>query len=108
MLCWCRWCFQRGYRCHGRYPEGELTAVLARRRIFISEIEKLDCKPFYMGVYHVTQEEYTKVIGKNPSSFASLGSARQKVKGLLAYFDYNGDGRVDLGDLVQLLRRLGR
>ncbi|MDD4891212.1 MAG: formylglycine-generating enzyme family protein [Phycisphaerae bacterium] len=26
-------------------------------------------KPFYMGVYEVTQEQYEKVIGKNPSQF---------------------------------------
>ena len=26
-------------------------------------------KPFYMGVYEVTQEQYEQVIGKNPSSF---------------------------------------
>jgi formylglycine-generating enzyme required for sulfatase activity len=39
-------------------------------------------KPFLMGVYHVTQEEYAKVVGKNPSWMSSTGSARQKVKGL--------------------------
>ncbi len=39
-------------------------------------------KPFYMGIYHVTQEEYAKVVGKNPSWMSSTGSARQKVKGM--------------------------
>ena len=28
--------------------------------------------------------------------------------GYPAYFDYYGDGRVDFGDLLQLLRRLGQ
>ena len=26
-------------------------------------------KPFYMGIYHVTQEQYEAVMGKNPSNF---------------------------------------
>jgi len=26
-------------------------------------------KPFYMGIYHVTQEQYEQVMGKNPSKF---------------------------------------
>ena len=43
-----------------------------------SEKERLDdetqhtvviSKPFYMGVYHVTQEQYEQVMGKNPSLF---------------------------------------
>jgi formylglycine-generating enzyme required for sulfatase activity len=37
-------------------------------------------RPFHMGVYHVTQEEYTKVVGKNPSWFTRSGSARMKVR----------------------------
>jgi formylglycine-generating enzyme required for sulfatase activity len=39
-------------------------------------------RPFYMGVHLVTQEEYAKVMGRDPSWFSSSGSARQKVKGL--------------------------
>src|SRR5436190_13477298 len=30
-------------------------------------------RPFYMGIYEVTQEEYEKVMGKNPSHFAASG-----------------------------------
>jgi formylglycine-generating enzyme required for sulfatase activity len=29
-------------------------------------------KPFYMGVYEVTQEQYEQIIGKNPSSFKGV------------------------------------
>jgi formylglycine-generating enzyme required for sulfatase activity len=38
-------------------------------------------KPYYLGVFHVTQDEYAKIMGKNPSWMSSSGSARQKVKG---------------------------
>jgi formylglycine-generating enzyme required for sulfatase activity len=37
-------------------------------------------KPFYVGAYHVTQDEYLKVIGKNPSWFSPRGSSRGKLK----------------------------
>jgi hypothetical protein len=40
--------------------------------------------------------------------FASTLGKREGDGGYLAYFDYNGDGRVDVGDFVQLLRRFGR
>ena len=38
-------------------------------------------KPFYMGVYEVTQEEYERVMGSNPSDFASSGSSKERVAG---------------------------
>lgn len=37
---------------------------------------------FYMGVFPVTQAEYQKVMGTNPSCFSSNGTYRDKVKGL--------------------------
>src|SRR5262249_38059964 len=40
-------------------------------------------KPFYLGVYEVTQEEYEKVSGKNPSWFSANGRERNKVAKLV-------------------------
>jgi formylglycine-generating enzyme required for sulfatase activity len=39
-------------------------------------------RPYYMGVYLVTQGEYTQVMGRNPSWFSRAGPARQKVTDL--------------------------
>jgi formylglycine-generating enzyme required for sulfatase activity len=37
-------------------------------------------KPFYLAKYPVTQEQYEKLIGKNPSYFAKSGGGKDKVK----------------------------
>jgi formylglycine-generating enzyme required for sulfatase activity len=39
-------------------------------------------KGIYMGVYAVTQEEYEKVMGKNPSFFSAAGRGKDRVAGL--------------------------
>jgi len=36
-------------------------------------------KPFYLGVYEVTQAEYRRVVGRNPSYFAATGRGKNKV-----------------------------
>jgi uncharacterized protein (TIGR02996 family) len=37
-------------------------------------------QPFYLGSYQVTQEEYQKVMGSNPSRFSAGGGGKRKVK----------------------------
>jgi formylglycine-generating enzyme required for sulfatase activity len=39
-------------------------------------------KPFYFGVYQVTQEEYERVMGTNPSAFSRGGHNSDRVSGL--------------------------
>ena len=38
-------------------------------------------KPFYLGMYVVTQEEYQRVMGTNPSEFSATGKGKDKVAG---------------------------
>ena len=38
-------------------------------------------RPFYLGVYLVTQQEYQQVMGKNPSEFSATGKNKDKVAG---------------------------
>ncbi len=39
-------------------------------------------KPFYMGMYEVTQSQYERVMGTNPSYFSANGDGKGKVAGL--------------------------
>ncbi len=38
-------------------------------------------KPFYLGMYEVTQEEYQRVVGNNPSAFSARGQQKGQVAG---------------------------
>ena len=39
-------------------------------------------RPFYIGTYAVTQEEYQRVMGVNPSHFSSSGGGKDSVRGM--------------------------
>jgi formylglycine-generating enzyme required for sulfatase activity len=39
-------------------------------------------RPFYLGAYEVTQKQYKKVLGTNPSSHSAGGAGRGKVRGI--------------------------
>src|SRR6516165_8793728 len=39
-------------------------------------------RPFYLGVYTVTQKQYKELMGENPSFFSATGKGKDKVKGL--------------------------
>jgi formylglycine-generating enzyme required for sulfatase activity len=39
-------------------------------------------RPFYLGVFEVTQEQYERVMGQNPSWFSSTGGGKDKVQGM--------------------------
>ena len=38
-------------------------------------------RPFYLGMYLVTQDEYQRVMGSNPSEFSATGKGKDKVGG---------------------------
>ena len=38
-------------------------------------------QPFYLGVYDVTQGEYQRITGTNPSEFSATGKHKDKVAG---------------------------
>ena len=63
-------------------------------------------KPFYLGVYEVTQGEYQQVMKTNPSSFTETGKRNAEVRGLeTARFPVEG---VTWFDALEFCNRLGK
>jgi formylglycine-generating enzyme required for sulfatase activity/outer membrane protein assembly factor BamB len=61
-------------------------------------------RPFYIGTCEVTQAQYEKVMGSNPSFFSATGPGKDKVAGLdTAHFPVE---QVRWPDAVELCRRL--
>jgi len=62
------------------YPDGDRY-----RRFFDAEMPQHKVritKPFYVGVYEVTQAEYERVMKENPSWFSNGGDGKDEVSGL--------------------------
>lgn len=59
-------------------PETESGSRIDERPVHQVEITR----PFWLGVYEVTQAEYLKVTGANPSFFSPNGDGRAKVQSL--------------------------
>ena len=61
-------------------------------------------RPFYFGMHQVTQEEYERVMGTNPSYFSAGGGGRDRVSGMdTRRFPVE---RVSWNDAVEFCRRL--
>ena len=57
-----------------RWYNGHVLNEGPRQRVRITD-------PFYLGVYDVTQEEYERVMGENPSAFSFHGKCKADVAG---------------------------
>jgi uncharacterized protein (TIGR02996 family) len=88
----------------GRFLMGSPTAEAGR---FVDEGPQHEVeitRPFYLGVYPVTQVEYQRVMGTNPSSFSSTGRGKEEVAGLdTSRFPVES---VSWDDAVEFCRRL--
>ena len=95
-----------------------MKLVLVKPGIFLmgsppSEAERRDdedqheveiTRPFYVGVYEVTQEQYERVMGNNPSFFSPTGGGKARVKGMdTRQFPVES---VSWEDAVEFCRRL--
>jgi formylglycine-generating enzyme required for sulfatase activity len=64
-------------------------------------------RPFYIGVYEVTQEQYEHVIGQNPSGFSLTGGHKDKVKGMdTRQFPVESVSREDTKEFCRRLSEL--
>jgi formylglycine-generating enzyme required for sulfatase activity len=70
-----------------------------------SQHEVTITRPFYLGVYEVTQGQYERVMGKNPSFFAPTGGGKQRL-GKKATDDHPVEN-VSWNDAVAFCKKLG-
>ena len=64
----------------GKFSMGSPEDEAIRAKNEGPEHEVWITRPFYVGVYEVTQGEYEKVMGSNPSHFAATGGGKNMVK----------------------------
>jgi uncharacterized protein (TIGR02996 family) len=64
-------------------------------------------RPFFMGVYPASQEEYERVVGRNPSSFSQLGGCKTQVKKLeTSHFPVESVSHYEVLEFALLLSKL--
>jgi formylglycine-generating enzyme required for sulfatase activity len=67
-------------------PAGEFQMGAANEEVNADSTEKPQhrvriTKPFYLSKYEVTQQEFERVMGRNPSWFSARGHSKEKVPG---------------------------
>jgi formylglycine-generating enzyme required for sulfatase activity len=64
-------------------------------------------QPFYMGIFEVTQAQYEKVMGKNPSFFSATGAGKKDVKDVANMDTRNFPvEQVSWNDAIEFCKRL--
>src|SRR6266542_186738 len=66
----------------GRFLMGSPPTEAERAADEDPQHEVILSRPFYLGVFQVTQHEYEQVTGQLPSHFSALGDAQEKVRDL--------------------------
>jgi formylglycine-generating enzyme required for sulfatase activity len=66
----------------GRFLQGSPAEEEQRSEDEGPQHEVVITRPFYLGVYPVTQEEYRRVMGRNPSHFCAEDGGKETVTGL--------------------------
>jgi len=62
----------------GKFLMGS-PATEKQRNVDEAQHEVVLTKAFYLGLYEVTQSQYTKIMGENPSHFSSKGGGKKQV-----------------------------
>ena len=72
-FCWCP---------PGKFMMGSPEKEKERDAKQEAQVEVTLTQGFWLGKYEVTQAEYERVMGKNPSAFSATGTSKEKVTGL--------------------------
>jgi formylglycine-generating enzyme required for sulfatase activity len=91
-----------------RVPAGTFRMGSPKEEVYRNEDETQHdvsiTKPFYLGVYEVTQGQYEGIMGKNPAFFSAAGGGKQRVENKKTA-DYPVE-RVSWHDAVEFCKKL--